>query len=561
MDSDPLVGRHAELERIDAVLAFRDRLPAGILLHGREGIGKTALWREAVRRSQQAGYRVLECALSRGESRLSFAGLADLIGPVLAEVLPELAPPQARALETALAITSSDAASPDERAVAFGLQGALSVLANRSPIALAVDDIQWLDPSSTLMLSYAVRRLRHEPVVLLFAQRDGKGHDQPVSLADESGIELERIAVGPLQLGAIHRMIRTRLGSSLTRPQLLRIHAASDGNPLHALELARAIDSQGMTGPGRLVTLLANRVAALPDATRLALALAAIASESDIDTLSDANGRLRQDLQPAIDADLVSIDAGRVRFTHPLIALAAETGVSDTKRRELHLLLADATMSQEVRAAHLAQATRAPDADVAGTIEQAARATGRRGARAASAALFEAAARLTPQVETSDRGRRRLAAAENWYAAGDARHARDILASLLVELASGDLRGEAGWRLGVLLDEAGHWQEATALWRDASRARPSWSHVATCVRHSANWSRRPTTSACCPSIAAGFFSHSGRCAEGCASCRGRARRLGVRSGSSRTSAPRSGSTARSANCGASRAGGRASMTC
>jgi DNA-binding CsgD family transcriptional regulator len=464
---EPLVGRHAELERIDAVLASREGLPAGLLLRGREGIGKTVLWRETVHRAREKGYRVLDCALSRNESRLTFAGLADLIGPFLGEVLPELALPQARALETALAIVSS-ASPPDERAVAFGLHGALSVLASRSPIALAVDDIQWLDASSTLMLSYAIRRLRREPVLLIFAQRDGEGLDRQVSLSDGTGIELDRIVVGPLPLGAIHRMIRTRLGFSLSRPQLLRIHAASEGNPLHALELARAIDSGGTRAPDALLTLLANRVASLPETARLALTLAGIATESDIDALSTAYGSdLRPELQPAIDADLVAIAAGRVRFTHPLIASAAETSVSDARRGELHHMLAGATTSPEVRAAHLAQATQAPNTIVAETVEQAARATRRRGARAASAALFEAAARLTPPVETHDRARRLLAAAQAWYEAGDSRHAEDILAALLEELARGDQRCEAGWRLGILRDEAGQWQEATTLWREA----------------------------------------------------------------------------------------------
>lgn len=468
MDSVLLVGRHAELARVDEVLAARDRLPAGVLLHGREGIGKTALWRETVRRARDGGYRVLECALSRNESRLTFAGLADLIGPVLGEVLPELVPPQAHALETALAITSSRASPPDERAVAFGLRGALSALARRSPIALAVDDIQWLDPSSTLMLSYAIRRLRREPMVLLFAQRDGDRLDRHVALGDGTGVELDRIALGPLPLGAIHRMVRTRLGSSLTRPQLLRIHAASDGNPLHALELARALETESTHGADPLVTLLTNRVAALPEATHIALAMAAIATESDVDVLSTAYGtHVRRELQPAIDADLVRIEASRVRFTHPLIASAAEKSVSDTRRRELHLALAGATMSQAGRAAHLAQATLEPDEVVAAAIEQAAQSSRNRGARAASAELFEAASRLTPEIATRECARRRLAAADNWHAAGDAHHAREILTALLPELANRDQRGEAGWRLGALLDAAGQWREATALWRDA----------------------------------------------------------------------------------------------
>lgn len=467
MDTDLLVGRHAELERIDAALASRDRLPSGILLHGREGIGKTMLWREAVRRSREAGYRVLECALSRAESRLTFAGLADLIGPALDEVLPELAPPQARALGAALAVTSGDASPQDERAVAFGLRGALSVLASRSPIALAVDDIQWLDPSSTLMLSYAIRRLLREPVFLLLAQRDGEGHHQYASLADGTGIELQEIAVGPLPLGAIHRMIRTRLGSSLTRPQLLRVFAASNGAPLHALELARSIEAGGTHGTDPLVTLLANRVAALPEATRLALAMAGVATDSDVDALTRVYGaRFRRDLQPAIDADLVRVEAGRVRFAHPLIASAAETGVSDAKLRDLHLVLAGATSSEEVRAAHLAQGVQAPDANVADTLDRAARATRRRGARATSAALFEAAARLTPPIQARERAGRRLAAAEAWHEAGDVRHAEGILTALRVELGSGNQWCEAGWRLGILLDETGQWQRATALWRE-----------------------------------------------------------------------------------------------
>ena len=252
---EPLVGRHSELERIDAVLAARDRLPGGIVLEGRAGIGKTALWREALRRSSDMGYRVLDCALTRSESRLAFAGLADLIGPVLDEVLPGLAPPQAHALKAALAMASDGAVARDEGAVAFGLHGALSALASRSPIAIAVDDIGWLDPSSALMLSYTIRRLRREPVLLVFAKRTGEGLDAPDSSLDATGVDLERIVVGPLPLGAIHRLLRTRLGASLTRPQLLRIHKASAGNPLHALELARALDAEGNSGPDLRRTL------------------------------------------------------------------------------------------------------------------------------------------------------------------------------------------------------------------------------------------------------------------------------------------------------------------
>src|SRR6185369_10690977 len=132
---------------------------------------------------------------------------------------------------------------------------------------------------SRLMLSYAIRRLRREPVVLVLAQRDGAEAAGQSSLVEGSAIELERIPVGPLQLGAVHRMIRTRLGFSLPRPELLRIHAASDGNPLHALELARAAGSSGHADLEALPALLANRIGSLPMAARSALALVGIASD------------------------------------------------------------------------------------------------------------------------------------------------------------------------------------------------------------------------------------------------------------------------------------------
>jgi DNA-binding CsgD family transcriptional regulator len=217
-----------------------------------------------------------------------------------------------------------------------------------------------------------------------------------------------------------------------------------------------------------LAGLLADRIAALPESARDALALAGIGAEGNFESLAAAYGpHLRRDLLPALDADLVSLDAEHVRFTHPLIATAAEAGVSSQRRAELHRRLAGVARSPEVRAAHLAEAAEAPDTAVAEALEDAARATRRRGARAASASLFEGAARLTPASEALGRDRRFLAAAEGWYEAGDGGHAEEILTALLGHLPRGEQRCEAAWRLGILRDEAGRWKEAIDLWRAA----------------------------------------------------------------------------------------------
>jgi DNA-binding CsgD family transcriptional regulator len=463
------VGRGEELEQIRRIIERRSELPAGIVLHGGAGIGKTVLWSEAVELARKSGYRVLDCALTERESSLAFAGLADLLRPVLDDVLPKLPEPRARALETALALVRSDQRPPDERAVAFGFHAVISMLAADGPVALAIDDVQWLDPSSTLMLSYAVRRLRREPLLLILAERDGPDADHGNPLTQATGFATERIPVGPLALGAIHRLIRLRLGFSLPRPALLRVHAASEGNPLHALELARAMQASTGTETGSLARLLSDRVTALPERTRLALLLGAISTQRDHASLAAAHGGadLSRDLQPAIEAELVRIVDRSLQFTHPLVATAAEAAAPADTRRELHLVLAALSSAPDARVTHLANATSSPDAGVADALDATARGTRSRGARATSARLFEESARLTPPGDAADRARRLLAAAEGWYEAGDLGVAEGILASLLEELPHGEQRCEAAWRLGVLRDEAGRWQEATTLWREA----------------------------------------------------------------------------------------------
>ena len=143
-----LAGREDELAvLVDLLDAPADALAAAVVV-GDAGIGKTTLWLAATAAAEARGALVLSSRPSEAEARFSFVGVADLIGDVVAEVLPELPRPQRRALEAALALSDAGRAAVDEGVVAFGFLSVLRRLAERHRLVLAIDDAQWLDEPS-----------------------------------------------------------------------------------------------------------------------------------------------------------------------------------------------------------------------------------------------------------------------------------------------------------------------------------------------------------------------------------------------------------------------------
>ena len=109
-----------------------------------------------------------------------------------------------------------------------------------TPLAVAVDDAQWLDRPSASVLEFCFRRLQREPVLILLTFRT----DDPVPLGLDRALppdRLRRVQLGPLSLGAIGEILRSRLGAALPRYTLTRLYDTCGGNPFYALESARAL--------------------------------------------------------------------------------------------------------------------------------------------------------------------------------------------------------------------------------------------------------------------------------------------------------------------------------
>ena len=438
-----LVGRDEEL----AVVAdFVDgNLPAALVLAGEAGIGKTTVWRAGLEHARERGMRVLVCRPAESEARLSFAGLADLLEPVLGDVLEGLPSIQRRALEAALLLAEDERPPPDQRTISTACLGVVRQLASEGRVLVAVDDVQWLDPPTALVLEFVARRLAEEPVGLLVAERVTAAGEAPLGLR-MAELELGRLRLGPLSMGALHRLLRDQLDVTLTRPALRRVHEASGGNPFYALELVRALQaSGGRIQPGRplpvpetLEAILRERLEALPLRAREVLAAAAALAQPTESILGDSLA-----LEQAVEAGVIELAGGEVRFSHPLLASAAYTSIGAAERRSLHRRLAAAATDPEERARHLALGAEEPSEDVAGVLDEAARAAAARGAPAAAAELAELAARLTPTTARARLRERRVEAAGYHLPAGDLAKGAAILERLAEEVPRGVARADA----------------------------------------------------------------------------------------------------------------------
>ena len=463
-----IIGRQAELAEIQA---FVGGAAAGsaerLVVVGEAGIGKSTVWWAGVELARSRGLRVLISRPAQAERSRSFAALGDLVGEVVPELAEELPKPRRRALEVALLIADPGDEAPDARAVSVAVLTLLQRLVSDGPLLLAIDDYQWIDTPTRSALAFALRRLDDAPVGLLLSKRTASdAGDPPLS-------RTRHVVLAPLSFGAIGRIVHLRTGRPLARPVLRRVHELAGGNPFLALELARAVQREELafdrtaTLPPALKRLVAGRIAALPEETQHLLAALAATSERTmglVETLSSSSGS--EDLEPAIDADIVDVRQGKVAFTHPLLASAAYARLSQPRQRELHRRLATVVSGVEERARHLGLVTEQPNAEVAKALEDAAAETRRRGASASAAELAEEALRLTPPGDPRRRDRM-LVAADDLLEAGDSERAQVLLEGAVEVSAAGDERADALTRLAWIRAQRDSVLTAADLQREA----------------------------------------------------------------------------------------------
>ena len=312
---EPIIGREAALARLRGLVDPVPQAGRVLLVIGEAGMGKSLLLADAAERARDAGMRVLSVTGRESESKLAFAGLHQLLRPVLsgAAGLPGR---QARALRGALGL-DADPAAPDPLLTGVAVLTLLSDLSERSPVLVVADDAHWLDRSSLDALAFAASRLDAERVVLVLGARG----QAPPAAFDRGFPELR---LDPLSAADAGRLLdgQPRPPRGRARAQVL---AQAAGNPMALIELAKVVAddpaasrrwaAEPLPPTDRLRAVISSRFAALPEQARAALLLAAVADGPDLGAAARRGGGSdAQALAPAEQLGMIKVDQAGVRF-------------------------------------------------------------------------------------------------------------------------------------------------------------------------------------------------------------------------------------------------------
>jgi DNA-binding CsgD family transcriptional regulator/tetratricopeptide (TPR) repeat protein len=370
-----VVGRATELASIaDGLDAAGHGTATTLLLAGEAGVGKSRLVGEAMRMAGERGMQVLRGAcvnigaagvpygpivealreLQRELPPDDMSGLVGAAGPDLARLLPSVGGPglpeptgqsqwlQARLLEAVL--------------------GFIGRLAARAPVLFVVEDLHWADPGTRETLTYLVRNLRSDPVVLLMTYRSDELHRRHPLLPwlaelDRTG-RVQRIDVARLEPAVTHELLASILGTEPDAELVQRVVERSDGNPFFIEELAMAERSSSDRGmPPTLRGILLARISALAEDAQTVVGVAAVAGRRvDHDLLAVVAGQAEATtiaaLRDAVGQQVLIADQGGdadgYAFRHALMQEAAYDDLLPGERRRLHRAFAEAVAARPV---------------------------------------------------------------------------------------------------------------------------------------------------------------------------------------------------------------------
>lgn len=408
MPGEVFVGRGSELGAL--VAASRSALagaPQLWLVSGPPGVGKSALVRAVLR---QAPLLAVRRAAAEGSERTLAYGVVDqLVG------MPS-APPAA------------DRPEPVE--VGARLLGELAPMVDQGGLALVVEDVQWADGPSLQAITFALRRLRRDPVLTILTCRSGEVDHLPQGLRRLVSDEGQELALQGLADGDLVDLAAALGRGPLSRRAAHRLRRHTDGSPLHATAVLRqlgaaqleATPATSMPVPRSYAGLVLGQLAGCStEAQQLVAAVAVLGPQAGLGPSTQLAGLADPAvaLDEVIDSELLVLDRGRsqLAFPHHLARSAVYDSLPAGHRCELHARAVTVVDGEEAALRHRLAACLGVDGDLARHAVGVARRWEAEGRWAAAADTFLRAATVSPVA--AERERCTLAAVNCLLQVGD----------------------------------------------------------------------------------------------------------------------------------------------
>ena len=362
----PFVGRNDDIRAVRAVYDAIDHDGRLVVVEGEAGIGKTRLVEELVLDLRKNGAAVVAGRAYEDEAALAYAPLVDALrarlredarwvdgvpAQTIAEVsrlLPEVADTRPE--------PPADGPGAEARFLAAIWDTLAAAVSGPVPGVIHLDNAQWLDEASLVLLRYGLRRLAGRPLLITLTWRTPADHPFG-SVVTEGGGVVHRL--GRLDLEAIGELLATAR-PSMDHELSLRLYDETEGVPLLVVEYLNALTTgadESWPVPTGVNDLLRARLARVSDTGRQVLAAAAVLGRSfDVDTVRAVGGRTDEEtvasLEELVRRGLIREGALDYDFVHDQLRRLVSDDTSLARRRLLHARAAHAVHAPAAVVAH-----------------------------------------------------------------------------------------------------------------------------------------------------------------------------------------------------------------